>query len=146
MRAARSLALTLALAPHASLAARPALAQGARGGAIVIVTGEQAIVPVPTLMEGRAARTANFDVADQLFLRLAINQPGRPVLGDAGFLPQLARRWERRDSLTLVFELDDRARWHDGTPVTAGDLTFTFARAMNPAIAASLARPPPHVK
>ena len=139
MRAARSLALTLALGPLLSPAPRPAHAQGARGGTIVIVTGEQATLPVPTLMEGRAARTANFDVADQLFLRLAINQPGRPVLGDAGFVPQLARRWERRDSLTLVFELDGRARWHDGTPVTARDVTFTYARAMDPAIAPSLA-------
>ena len=138
MRAARSLALPLALLAAAAVAPEAAAAQGP-AGTIVIVTGEQATLPVPTLMEGRAARTANFDVADQLFLRLAINQPGRPVLGDGGFVPQLARRWERRDSLTLVFELDPRARWHDGAPVTAADVAFTFVRALDPKVAPSLA-------
>lgn len=108
-------------------------------GTVVIVTGEQATLPVPTLMEGRAARTANFDLADQLFLRLAINQPGRPPVGDAGFQPLLARSWSRRDSLTLVFELDPRARWHDGAPVTSRDVVFTFGRALDPAISPSLA-------
>lgn len=139
MRAARSLPALLALAQLASAAPGAAHAQGSRGGTIVIVTGEQATLPIPTLMEGRAARTANFDVADQLFLRLAINEPGRPVLGDAGFVPQLARRWDRRDSLTLVFELDPRARWHDGAPVTARDVAFTFERALDPRVAPSLA-------
>jgi peptide/nickel transport system substrate-binding protein len=137
MRAARCLSAMLALA--LAFPGPAASAQAAPGGTIVIVTGEQATVPVPTLMEGRAARTANFDVADQLFLRLAINEPGRPVLGDAGFVPQLARSWERRDSLTLVFELDPRARWHDGTPVTARDVVFTFGRALDPQLAPSLA-------
>src|SRR5690606_18264427 len=49
------------------------------------------------------------------------------------------RSWSRRDSLTLVFELDPRARWHDGRPVTAEDVVFTFTRAMDPAIAPSIA-------
>jgi len=40
---------------------------------------------------------------------------------------------ERRDSLTLVFELDPRARWHDGGPVTARDITWSFAPRKDPA-------------
>ena len=44
------------------------------------------------------------------------------------FEPLLARSWTRRDSFTLVFELDPRARWHDGTPVTSRDAVFSFAR------------------
>ena len=54
-----------------------------------------------------------------LFLRLAGIGPGMVTAGDRGFIPLLARSWSRRDSLTLVFELDPRARWHDGAPVTA---------------------------
>ena len=38
---------------------------------IVIVTGGEASVPVPTLMEGPQAAISNYDIADQLFLRLA---------------------------------------------------------------------------
>jgi peptide/nickel transport system substrate-binding protein len=59
--------------------------------------------------------------------------------GDQGFVPLLARRWTRRDSLTLTFELDPRARWHDGKPVTPRDVLFTMRRARDPAIAPRLA-------
>ena len=47
--------------------------------------------------------------------------------------------WTRRDSLTLVFELDPRARWHDGAPVTARDVVFTYRRARDSSIAPRLA-------
>src|SRR5439155_19540862 len=33
---------------------------------------------------------------------------------------------------TLAFELRDGAKWHDGTPVTADDVVFTYARVLNP--------------
>lgn len=111
----------------------------ARSGTIVIVTGEQATVPVPTLIEGAADTRANQELADQLFLRLAVRKPGRATSDEKGYEPQLARSWSRRDSLTLVFDLDPRARWHDGVPVTARDVVFTFRRARDPEIAPSLA-------
>ena len=106
---------------------------------IVIVTGAQANAPVPTLIEGPHNSTANQDVADQLFLRLAGLGPDLVTAGDGGFVPLLARKWTRRDSLTLVFHLDPRARWHDGAPVTARDVVFTMKRARDSAIAPRLA-------
>ena len=121
--------IRLALVPLV-LFALPARAV-AQGGSIVIVTGEQATAPVPTIGDGT---TANSDVADQLFLRLALPEVGRPTSGDKGFRPQLARSWSRRDSVTLAFELDPRARWHDGTPVSARDVVFTFERALDRAL------------
>ncbi|HEX6991183.1 MAG TPA: ABC transporter substrate-binding protein [Gemmatimonadales bacterium] len=117
----------------------------ARAGTIVIVTGEQATVPVPTLIEGAAGTRANQELADQLFLRLAERKPGRATSDERGYEPQLARSWSRRDSLTLVFDLDPRARWHDGMPVTARDVVFTFQRARDPEIAPSLAALLQHV-
>jgi peptide/nickel transport system substrate-binding protein len=81
---------------------------------------------------------SNIELSDQLFLRLAGLGPSLITSGDRGFVPLLARSWTRRDSLTLVFDLDPRARWHDGTPVTARDVVFTFKRAQNPAIAPRL--------
>lgn len=33
---------------------------------------------------------------------------------------------------SLTFELRDDATWHDGTPVTADDVVFTYARALSP--------------
>ena len=120
---------------------RPAWAQAdvPAGGSLVIVTGQQATMPIPTLMEGAASNVGNFDVADQLFLRLVNLGPSLQTAGDTGFEPGLARSWSRRDSVTLVFELDPRARWHDGVPVTAKDVVFTFSRAKDPAIAPRLA-------
>ena len=132
--------LILAAALAGVSAVRPPLAPAQREPAsIVIVTGQQATTPVPTLIEGSQNNLANQDIADQLFLRLAGLGPSLVTAGDRGFVPLLAKSWTRRDSLTLAFELDPRARWHDGAPVTARDVLFTMRRARNPAIAPRLA-------
>jgi peptide/nickel transport system substrate-binding protein len=119
-----------------------ALAAGSAGAqsSIVIVTGGEASMPVPTLMEGPQAQVGNYDIADQLFLRLAELGPTLMTAGDRAFVPALARSWTRRDSLTLVFDLDPRATWQDGVPVTAKDVLFTFGRARDPNIAPGLAK------
>jgi peptide/nickel transport system substrate-binding protein len=106
---------------------------------IVIVTGGEASVPIPTLMEGPQASIANSDIADQLFLRLAELGPTLITAGDRAFEPRLARSWTRRDSVTLAFDLDPRATWQDGVPITAKDVVFTFGRAQDPALAPRLA-------
>jgi peptide/nickel transport system substrate-binding protein len=106
---------------------------------IVIVTGLQATLPIPTLMEGAAGNVANMEIADQLFLRLAGLGPTLLTAGDRNFVPLLASSWSRRDSVTLVFDLDPRARWQDGVPVTARDVVFTMERARNRSVAPRLA-------
>lgn len=123
-----------------SALSRPGLTQSnqVHRGSIVIATGQLATMPIPTLMEGPASGVPNLELADQLFLRLAGLGPTLITAGDQGFVPLLARSWSRRDSVTLVFELDPRARWQDGAPVTARDVVFTFARAQNPAVAPRL--------
>lgn len=118
-----------ALAPFDDAAAQ---ASHDRRNTIVIVTGEHATIPIPTLMEGAAGTVANAEIADQLFLRLANPGPELITAGDKTFTPMLAKSWTRRDPLTLAFDLDPRARWHDGTPVTSRDVLFTFARARDP--------------
>jgi peptide/nickel transport system substrate-binding protein len=132
--------LVVAAALAGASTVRIPLEQAPREGAsIVIVTGLQATTPVPTLMEGPQNTLANHEIADHLFLRLAGVGPGLVTAGDQGFVPLLAKRWTRRDSLTLVFELDPRARWHDGAPVTARDVVFTMRRARDREIAPRLA-------
>ncbi len=45
-----------------------------------------------------------------------------------GYIPALARKWSYDpDRLAFVFELDPKAEWHDGTPLTAHDVVFTVA-------------------
>lgn len=47
--------------------------------------------------------------------------------------PHLARSWELgADSSEIVFHLRSDVSWHDGEPVTAGDVAFTFRRATDP--------------
>jgi peptide/nickel transport system substrate-binding protein len=58
--------------------------------------------------------------------------------GDGDFVAALASSWTRRDSVTLAFDLDRRARWHDGTPVTARDVVFTINRAKSPGVSPRL--------
>ncbi len=42
-------------------------------------------------------------------------------------LPALADSWTvSEDGLSVRFNLDQRARWHDGEPVTAADVAFTY--------------------
>jgi len=135
----------LAVALLALAGAAPLTAQSHDRDALVIVTGQQANLPIPTLMEGSANLTANADVADQLFLRLAELPPDRMTTDERRFVPALAKSWTRRDSLTLVFELDPRARWHDGQPVTARDVVFTFDRARDTIICPKLSSLLKHV-
>jgi peptide/nickel transport system substrate-binding protein len=66
-------------------------------------------------------------VESQIFERLAELGPNMNTLGDLGFVPMLATGWTwAKDSLSIAFHLDPRARWHDGKPVTAGDVRFTL--------------------
>jgi len=104
--------------------AAPARQRPSDHGSIVIVMGGEPSTPVPTLL----GMKANDDVSDLLFLRLARPGQGKSVADERSYEPQLARTWTRRDSLTLVFELDPRAKWQDGAPVTARDVVWSFAR------------------
>ena len=51
-------------------------------------------------------------------------------------VPWLAERWDTAnatgDSLDLTFRLRRDVRWHDGQPVTAEDVRWTFERALDP--------------
>lgn len=51
----------------------------------------------------------------------------------AEFSPNLASRWTiSDDKLTFTFEIDPRAKWSDGVPVTAADVEWTYNAVMDP--------------
>jgi peptide/nickel transport system substrate-binding protein len=106
----------------------------AHGGTIVIAAFADPDNLLPPVQRTLAAKA----VSDLLFEKLA--QPGRDLgtVGDSGFEPRLAQRWEwSRDSLHITFHLDPRARWHDGHAVRAGDVRFAFGLYTDPAVAAT---------
>ncbi len=101
---------------------------------VVIAMGREAATPIPTLIRGNAAAQ---DISALLFLPLALLGPNNITVGDKDFVPQLARSWKRRDSLTLVFEMDPRAHWHDGVPVTARDAALALNLARDSSVSAN---------
>jgi peptide/nickel transport system substrate-binding protein len=90
-------------------------------GVLVIASGADADVLLPVFAQGVGRA-----VSDQMFLKLANVGLEANTVGDSGFVPRLAESWTRENDRTLVFTLDARARWHDGTPVTSADVVFTF--------------------
>lgn len=53
--------------------------------------------------------------------------------------PWLAQSWDELGDTAVVFHLRHDVRWHDGPPVTAEDVAFTFDRAKQPESASLLA-------
>ena len=90
-------------------------------GVIVIASGADADALLPVFTEGVGRA-----VSDQLFLKLADVGLAANTVGDSGFVPRLAESWVFEDDRTIAFRLHARARWHDGAPVTAADVAFTF--------------------
>ncbi|MES1259084.1 MAG: ABC transporter substrate-binding protein, partial [Gemmatimonadota bacterium] len=123
----RAPVLTLAILATITLAC--SAQKPASHATLVYAMGREPTVTVP-LFTG--SREENEDVADQLFLHLAVFAPNAKGTADAMMVPALAKAWHRIDPLTLVFDIDPRARWHDGTPVTAHDVIFTWGLATSP--------------
>ncbi|MFN2637066.1 MAG: peptide ABC transporter substrate-binding protein [Gemmatimonadaceae bacterium] len=93
------------------------------GGTLVISTGGDPDVLIPALVTSVQAA----EVCDQLYDRLAEIGDSLNIVNDAGFTPRLANQWSwSRDSLSIAFHIDPRAKWHDGQAVKSSDVRFTF--------------------
>jgi peptide/nickel transport system substrate-binding protein len=91
------------------------------GTAVVAATGDPATLVPPLVVE-----SVERDISDQVFERLAVLAPGASPIDARAYRPGLADKWDRVDSLTWRFHLRPNARWHDGKPVTASDVAFSF--------------------
>ena len=108
---------------------------GRVGGTIVVSASADADVLVPPLTFSVLGK----QVVDQMFDNLADIGENLNTVGDDGFTPRLARRWRwAQDSLSVDFELDPAAKWHDGRPVRAEDVRYTFSLVKDPALASPL--------
>jgi peptide/nickel transport system substrate-binding protein len=106
------------------------------GGTLVIATGQEADAMLPPLIETTAGR----QVVDMLFMPIARLGDEMNILGDIGFSPALADRWEwSADSLSVAFHVDPRARWSDGTPVRPSDVRFSLRAFQSPGVSAAVA-------
>ncbi len=56
---------------------------------------------------------------------------------NSNIVPVLAKDYEiSKDHLRITVTLRDSLRWHDGTPITAGDVAFTVEKILDPTVAA----------
>ena len=93
------------------------------GGTLVVAAAGDADNLFPPLTQTGQGR----QVVDQIFDYLGDIGPALNSIGDGGFTPRLADSWKwAPDSLSIAFHLNPRARWHDGQPVRASDVRFTF--------------------
>ncbi|HKG95064.1 MAG TPA: peptide ABC transporter substrate-binding protein [Gemmatimonadaceae bacterium] len=103
--------------------------QPVNGGTLIIASSD-----IDHLFPQLSVNFGAKNVTDQMFDYLADIGDELNTLGDAGFTPRLATRWEwAPDSLSITFHLDPRARWHDGQPVRASDVRFTHQIYHDPA-------------
>ncbi|MEA2706802.1 MAG: peptide/nickel transport system substrate-binding protein [Gemmatimonadaceae bacterium] len=101
------------------------------GGTLVIATTGDPGTLLPPLIR----TTQGKQIAEQIYDYLADVGPEMNTRGEKGFRPQLTDGWRwSADSLSLAFHLNPLARWHDGKPVNAHDVQFTFSLNKNPAL------------
>ncbi len=110
------------------------VAESRRGGSVVISAFADADILLPPL----TVTGQGMQVVDAVFDRLA--QPVNADAGTATYAPVLATTWTwATDSLSIDFHINPRARWHDGHPVTASDVRFTYLAYVDSAVGSSVA-------
>jgi peptide/nickel transport system substrate-binding protein len=106
------------------------------GGTLVFASAGDPDVLFPALSFSAVGKA----VSELVFDRLAEIGQDLNTLGDRGFTPRLARRWTwSPDSLSIAFEINPEARWHDGRPVRASDVRFSFDVLRDPAVGSPFA-------
>jgi peptide/nickel transport system substrate-binding protein len=136
----RRLRPAAALALAAFVACSPSERSNANGG---VANGGTLVIAAPadpfTLLPPAVFDVPSKQVVDLVFDRLADIGADMNTIGDAGFTPRLARSWRwSADSGAVVFSLDSAARWHDGVPVHAQDVKFSFEFVQDPKVQAVL--------
>ncbi len=110
--------------------ARPA--SSGSGGTVVIAVPGEAEHAMPVVIQTIAAK----QVVDQIFAPLAEVGAEGSTIGDVGFVPRAAERWTwSADSGAIDFHMRRGARFHDGQPVGAADVVFSYQLYADPASA-----------
>ncbi len=112
---------------------RGAASSDSGGTMIVVVPAEPSSLFPPS----ESATEATMVIA-QLFDRLAEPDSTLNTRGDKSFIPSLAESWEwSPDSMSIAFTIHSKAIWHDGTPVSAEDVRYTFGVYQSPVVAST---------
>lgn len=127
----KAAALLLALSLALGLAACGGPAREDEGGTAQAVNLNYGLSnPWDALMPYYSLSGSNYSriIYDKIYDRLAYIQ------ADGTCLPRAAKSWEgSEDGLSITFTLDEKAAFHDGTPVTAGHWADTIRLVTDPA-------------
>ena len=105
--------------------AQEAAPAGERSGNLVIGKAQEAVGLDPALVTAASSFQVIAPVYEQLVAFDAENQPQ----------PELATEWETPDDRTFVFRLREGVTFHNGRPLTAADVKYSFERILDPATA-----------
>lgn len=86
-----------------------------------------------TLDPQKSSLAASAEIYDGIFDRLVELRP------DGRFTPSLATEWPTPDDRTYVFTLREGVTFHNGDPLTADDVVFTFRRIIDKSFGSSYA-------
>ena len=115
--------------------------EGSRGDAasiaartIVVATTSDPDVLFPPIALNLEAR----QVTELVYEYLADVGPSMNTIGDSGFVKEIASGWKwSADSSSIAFEINPKAKWQDGPPVTSQDVAFTFSVYRSKSVASS---------
>jgi peptide/nickel transport system substrate-binding protein len=101
------------------------------GGTLIIPTIAEPTAVLPPFVVDIDSRR----IEDLVFEHLAEIDSTLNTIDDKTFSPRLAQKWTwSPDSLSIAFSINPAARWHDGKPVTANDVRFSYNVFANPKV------------
>lgn len=113
---------TAAAAAAGSFCTIPNRAWAQEADTIIIGKAEEAVGWDPAMVTA----SSSFELMAAVYETLIIfDDAGQPV-------PILAESWEQPDETTYVFTLREGVTFHNGDPLTADDVVFSFERLMDP--------------
>jgi peptide/nickel transport system substrate-binding protein len=106
---------------------------GARGATLLAAQEEGGnSLDIHGVGTNRPAYGFSWNVYDRLITFATKTRPdGQAMYDYANPEPELAERWEIDPGKSITFHLRKDARFHDGTPVTAQDVKWSFDRAVS---------------
>lgn len=117
-----ALALLLATASAASGCVKALSAAGSSASSIDVITGSRGLTLNPY-----SAHVADRRIGRLLFRGLmTVGKDGMPVADLATEVPTVANGGISGDGKTVTYHIREGVRWHDGKPLTAGDVAFTI--------------------
>src|SRR3989441_5161138 len=128
----RALTIFAVVALAALIPTTPALAQARNEILIVVVESGPNSMDIHGVGANRPAYQASWNLYDRLMTFGMKTLPDGTRSYDYGVLkPELAESWQiAADGMSVTFKLRKDARFHDGTPVTAKDVKWSFDRAV----------------